>query len=89
MPDDITPGEVGRSLARIEFSLAELRKSFDTINATVITMRHQVTENTKDISAMQEERKNQKRLIFTALVAPAIILVVGFTLQMLSTANTT
>lgn len=89
MPDDLTPGEVGRSLVRIEDSLTELRRSFDTVNATVIAMQHQVTENTKDIGVMQEERKTQKRLIFTALVAPAIILVVGFTLQMLSAANTT
>lgn len=87
MLGDLTIGEIGRTVVRIEKRIGEVSRALQDLSGVVVGLQHQVTENTKDIDAIQRERTNQKRLIFTALVAPAIILVIGFSLQMLSIAG--
>jgi len=99
----MSPGEIGRTLVRIEHKTDELTKGFDGWREIVIEMRHAVAENTKDIARIEAEReeerkaavkakedadaqrKSDRRLIFVALVGPAIMVLFTFGMQILLT----
>lgn len=94
MPEeDMSPGEIGRTLQRIDATVTDLRKGFDGWREILIRLEHRVTENEKDIAQINEERKTEarqrvidRRLLFTALIAPAVILITGFAFQIILSA---
>lgn len=94
MSEDMTPGEVSRTLNRVDAGIREMRQSIDGWREIVIKLEHQVAENQKDIASIREDNKEaerarvrDRRLIFTALVAPTIVVVFSVALQIVLTAS--
>jgi len=83
MPDEPTIYEVGRNVRDIKQSVADLTAKVEKFQLDLVDLRHQVTENSKDIAEIQGDRKAEKQektsrrwLMFTAIAAPIIVALV-------------
>lgn len=83
--DEMTPGEIARSLKRLEQGLAELRsdiKNLDVIHRAEYEADKRGDDNrhhalSKDVKEIQDDLKTNRRLVLTSLVAPILLVVFG------------
>lgn len=79
MPEDLSPGEVARTIHRIERTLDGLDSKVDRLVEQVLTVNHDTAQNAKDIGRLESARKsesakheNRRWMIYLALVAAGL-----------------
>ena len=87
MADEMTPAELGRALARVEAELAKIDGKLDGLSDRFVTsqlfglVKLQIDARQDRvearIDAAEKKAADDRRLIFTALVAPLIVAVIA------------
>lgn len=89
VPEDLSSGETGRSIQRIEKTLDKLDGKVDGLDdkvdgwrAEVLELKHQTASNTKAIGELEASRKldlarqdNRRWMVYLALVAAVLAFV--------------